>query len=207
MHLVHFLLTGKYPTLLHRIFGLKPRREKSIIDTTSKTKPRITVLDRPSTNRGIAIIILLQVVTSVVRNSSNWFAEKVAKYLEARASEDRTSRNQKNNAQLTRARLRKNLDTIFGNTSPEFEEKHTVSEGTVDSSKGDKKTTILCTICRLERKHPACPTSCGHVCCWNCLIQWVSTVRPECPICRAPCSPRDVLPLHNYEPVITGNLR
>ena len=205
MHLSHFLLTGKYPTLIHRILGLKPRREKTRIDTTSKTKQRITVLDRPTTNRAIAILILLQVSTSVVRSASNWFVGKVANYLEACASEHRSNRNPKNNAQLTKSQLRKNLDKIFENNSPEFQETHTKAH--VCSSMGgrsyrrDEKTTILCTICRLERKHPAAPSSCGHVCCWNCLIQWVSTVRPECPVCRAPCSAKDVLPLYNYEPV------
>jgi peroxin-10 len=51
----------------------------------------------------------------------------------------------------------------------------------------------------MDRHHPAAPSSCGHVFCWNCLMQWVSTVRPQCPLCRAPCRPQDVLPLYNYE--------
>jgi hypothetical protein len=194
---------------MHRFLGLKPRREKLMNGTTTSnnTTSRITtILDRPTTNRAIAVFVLLQASTSLVQNTSNWFTEKVANYLEARASTHRRTGDKTNNAQLTKAQLRMKLDTFFGNNSSELREKHNAVKGTLDSSMGtsskirDKETTtMLCTICRLERKHPAAPSACGHVCCWKCLIQWVSTVRPECPICRAPCSAKDVLPLHNYE--------
>ena len=192
LHLAHFLLTGKYPTLVHRLLGLEPRREKSMNSTTNSTKPRTTILDRPNTNRAVAVIILLQASATLVRSTSNWFAEKVATFLESRASARRKTIGQKKTAQLTDAQLRKKLDKVFDNR-------------TVDSlrdKRGDKDTAILCAICRMERKHPAAPSSCGHVLCWNCLIQWVSTVRPECPICRAPCTAKDVLPLYNYDPIL-----
>ena len=57
----------------------------------------------------------------------------------------------------------------------------------------------ICSICKMERKHPSAP-SCGHVFCWKCLLHWVSAIRPECPLCRAPCRPQDVVALYNYEP-------
>ena len=179
--------------------------------SNNTTASRITtILDRPTTNRAIAAFILLQASTSLVQNTSNWFTERVAKYLEACASKHRRSRDKTNNAQLTKAQLRTKLDTFFGNinnNSSKLLETHNAAKLTVDSStmgtsskRSDEKTaTMVCTICRLERKNPAAPSACGHVCCWNCLIQWVSTVRPECPICRAPCSPKDVLLLHNYD--------
>jgi peroxin-10 len=208
LHLAHFLLTGKYPTLMHRFLGLQPGRESSGKDATRGTEPTTAILDRPTTNRAIALFILLQASTSLVQNTSNWLAEKVAKHLQARASARRRLRRQQSNAPLTKAQLRNKLDRFFGNDTSEDQEKHNLGNPTLDSStnttskRDDKETTILCTICRLERKHPAAPSSCGHVCCWNCLIQWVSTVRPECPICRAPCSAKDILPLHHYEPVL-----
>lgn len=55
-----------------------------------------------------------------------------------------------------------------------------------------------CGICRMPRLHSAAPKSCGHVFCWKCLYQWVSTVRPSCPLCRTACRPQDILALHNY---------
>lgn len=215
LHLSYFLLTGKYPTLVHRFLELETRREKIIYGTSGNANPRptMTVLDRPNTNRVIAVLILLQASTSLIQNASNWLAKKVATYLETRTSKetgkskDQRVGLQNNKAQFTNAQLREKLDKFFGNNSREALEMHNLAKGTADLSIGTRskmidKTTTLCTICRLERKHPAISSSCGHVFCWNCLIQWVSTVRPECPICRAPCSTKDVLPLHDYEPVL-----
>lgn len=209
LHLAHFLLTGKYPTLMHRFLGLQHGRESSGKVATSGTEPATAILDRPTTNRVIALFILLQASTSLVQSTSNWLAKKVAKYLEARASARRRLRRQQSNAPLTKAQLRNKLDRFFGNDVSKDQEQHkNAAKASLDfstnttSKRASKETSVLCTICRLERKHPAAPSSCGHVCCWNCLIQWVSTVRPECPICRAPCSAKDILPLHNYEPVL-----
>ncbi len=190
LHLAHFLLTGKYPTLLHRFLGLKLRREAVTVgDNTTTTT---TIIDRPSTSRAIAVMLLLQASTSLVQNTSYWCAEQVAKFLEARAR--RRSIDQRKTERLSKAQLRNKLDSVFNN-------KNSAIGSSMEKSRNrSRDTKILCTICRLERKHPAAPSSCGHVLCWNCLIQWVSTVRPECPICRAPCTAKDVLPLHNYEP-------
>lgn len=55
-----------------------------------------------------------------------------------------------------------------------------------------------CGVCLNERIHPAAPTSCGHVFCWNCILHWVSNVRAECPLCRAKTRPQDIICLYNY---------
>jgi peroxin-10 len=56
-----------------------------------------------------------------------------------------------------------------------------------------------CAICQQVRTHPACPTLCGHVFCWKCLQQWVSS-KGECPLCRTICRPQDILALQSYTP-------
>jgi hypothetical protein len=62
-------------------------------------------------------------------------------------------------------------------------------------------TNLLCGICKLPRSHPAVPKGCGHVFCWSCLYQWTSSPQhQECPLCRASCRPRDILPLYDYRP-------
>lgn len=61
-------------------------------------------------------------------------------------------------------------------------------------------TDLVCGICKLPRTHPAIPKACGHVFCWKCLYQWVAVTRPECPLCRAPCKPQDVMALYYYRP-------
>jgi peroxin-10 len=72
------------------------------------------------------------------------------------------------------------------------------SDNVVTGNAGN--TGSICSICKMERKNPAAPTSCGHVFCWRCLSQWVSGIRPECPLCRAACRPQDIVALHNYSP-------
>lgn len=61
-------------------------------------------------------------------------------------------------------------------------------------------SSFTCGICHANRTYPACPVDCGHVFCWSCIQKWVQTVRPECPLCRTPCSAADVIPLYNYDP-------
>lgn len=74
-------------------------------------------------------------------------------------------------------------------------------EGSSSSSSPSPTTdqSGTCAICQQVRKHPACPVVCGHVFCWKCLQQWVSS-KGECPLCRTACRPQDILALHSYTP-------
>jgi hypothetical protein len=57
---------------------------------------------------------------------------------------------------------------------------------------------MTCGICMHTRKYPAAPIGCGHVFCWSCLQHFISTVRPECPLCRCSASPQEIIILQNY---------
>ena len=53
-----------------------------------------------------------------------------------------------------------------------------------------------CTLCLDPYKDPSV-TTCGHVFCWECVMDWVKE-KPECPLCRQSISPQKVLPLRGY---------
>ena len=50
-----------------------------------------------------------------------------------------------------------------------------------------------CTLCLEPMKDPSV-TTCGHVFCWTCILDWVDE-KPECPLCRQSVLSQHVLPL------------
>lgn len=50
-----------------------------------------------------------------------------------------------------------------------------------------------CTLCLEPMKDPSV-TTCGHVFCWTCVLDWVEE-KPECPLCRQSVLGQHVLPL------------
>lgn len=50
-----------------------------------------------------------------------------------------------------------------------------------------------CILCLTEMKDPSCGP-CGHIFCWNCIINWCKE-RSECPLCRQKCLKQSILPL------------
>jgi len=86
------------------------------------------------------------------------------------------------------------------NHIPHQDQANTVVSPT-DIELSSSSSSSLCFICRLPRISPAAASSCGHVFCWNCLYQW-TTKKQECPLCRSPCRPQDIIALYNYEPSV-----
>jgi peroxin-10 len=50
-----------------------------------------------------------------------------------------------------------------------------------------------CTLCLEGLKDPSV-TTCGHMFCWTCIVEWL-VERPECPLCRSAVLKQHVLPL------------
>lgn len=72
IHLAQYLVTGKFPTLFHRLMGLEHRQENQ----TS------AVPTQPGTHRIIALLIAIKGAVSVFRYILRWWTMRVALYLE-----------------------------------------------------------------------------------------------------------------------------
>lgn len=74
IHLAQYLVTGKFPTLLHRVMGLEHRQENQ---TTA-------VPLQPGTHRVIALLIAIKGTVSVFRYLLKWWTMRLALYMEQR---------------------------------------------------------------------------------------------------------------------------
>lgn len=77
LHLAQFLVTGKFPTVLHRVLGIGYQ-----LDGEGHR-----ILAKPNTQRVIAMLIAIQASSSLVRYALRKWTEYVADYLEKRTRE------------------------------------------------------------------------------------------------------------------------
>lgn len=61
------------------------------------------------------------------------------------------------------------------------------------------KSGKICVLC-MDVRSDASVIRCGHVFCYDCILNWLKT-KNECPVCRDPAKPSNVVFLRNYQGV------
>lgn len=83
------------------------------------------------------------------------------------------------------------VKACFDRSSPQ----HTLDEGSIVASE-ENKGGKNCVLCLEPRKHDTA-TQCGHIFCWNCLVEWCNE-KAECPLCRQRISTSRFIKLQHY---------
>eukprot|EP00978_Attheya_sp_CCMP212_P000644 scaffold1274_cov60-Attheya_sp.AAC.4 len=210
LHLVLFYLKGGFPSFLHRWMGLqlKPSNSGAVNNATAiVNRPSFRIIGMLISMQMIAALtkgtadLSLQTILSLNRTLHRWIRRwrqpsrgegnrNGASSINVPLSEEDElkSSEQRDFAQ----RLERQVPSIVSSLSPHNKE----SSMTIRDTGGTTQRT--CGICMNERVHPAAPSDCGHVFCWNCIHQWVTTVRAQCPLCRCPTSPQNIIALYHY---------
>ena len=207
LHLALFYWNGMYPTITHRIAGAK--FNNGLHPSATASSPTQTsgaiVANRPS-YKPIAALILLQTASALLQTAASASIELAHKL---QITIFRWSRNRRAVVQGQHGRSLSSNDTeseraeyldLIESRVPGIDSSKASSISMHKRIKSNKEleSHSACGICLNKRIHPAVPSKCGHVFCWNCIMHWVVNVREECPLCRSKTRRQDVIPLYNY---------
>jgi len=221
LNLALFYLNGKYPTIAHRLTGVllvtaasattdEPRNGQ--VNETSGARGLAgavspSLSDRPS-YRIVGALILLEAGAALsssvnrvlVEIAHRWQMRRSAARSAISASTSSSTDQRSGVAAAERERILHAVERAAPSvlTYDKSNEDGAIERIPSEATSAEAESTSSCGICMNDRQHPAAPTSCGHVFCWGCILHWVTHVRPECPLCRSPTKPQEILALYSY---------
>jgi peroxin-10 len=191
MNLALFCISGKYPTILHRVIGIRLQQGGS-----EDHRPPLSLITQRPAYQAVGLMLLIQSMAKL----THAVAHVALDALDKKQSRRRTveSHNTDRNISLQENAML-NIEAYMDSLEARVPSVLSLEQRESQHLKQDgKQVPTECSICMKERKHPAAPIGCGHVFCWECIQEWISTVRKECPLCRVPTMAQDVIALHKY---------
>ena len=191
LHLALFYMNGRFPTLAHRLVGV------SLHTAGGKYEVSRIVSERPN-YRIVGVLIVLQAGAALARAALLTTIEAVHAW---RLARERGGGGPFRGGQSSLERDDGRDDAAARDRCVAAVECSVPSAMSLTVQSPDAPLSLSrtqCGICMNPRTHPAASIKCGHVFCWDCLQRWMSSVRQECPLCRVPAKPNDVLPLYHF---------
>lgn len=176
LHLVVFYFKGAYYDIIKRIFGLRYAVGHKVDGNEAKFRKSSSnsykllgyILLLQSTSRGVPIVI---------------------RYLKSLALYDGKNSANKHSVGYDDEKAKNGI--IQGIP----DESQVVHIDLADESRLNfiPKASRTCVLCLNAMMDPSC-APCGHLFCWNCILNWCKE-RAECPLCRRACQGQQVLSL------------
>lgn len=198
-----FYINGQYPTILHRLCGVKFYNHTMGEDVMS-TSPSVRLVAMRPSYQILGLIILLEGGTKLVEAATTTFLDILHRF------QTKWRKQQRSRSALSHLKGREHvpssqLEPFHENLESFVQGRHSSDgrNGTKTSGRGiDIRSAIQnenqCGICKNELTHPAALAGCGHVFCWSCISHWLVSVKEKCPICRSRSALQELIPLHNY---------
>ncbi|KAG9314678.1 Pex12 amino terminal region-domain-containing protein, partial [Chiua virens] len=179
VNLAIFYLRGTYYDLTKRILGIQH------ISSTPEN-PHV----RPPSYSLLGILILIRLLYRLIR------------YLRSRVQDDSEKSRGKRSLDETRemfiddrlvSTILEPVDLENAPVKPAEEDENTILD--VSAIPTRVRASRTCTLC-LEERTDSCATECGHLFCWNCIVNW-GREKAECPLCRQGLNLTRMLPIYN----------
>lgn len=194
LHLALFFFNGKYYCLTQRVLGIQVRSN--------------TRRDPHPSYRSIGLLIFTEGAASFLKSSLHLLIEAMHKLslhrrrAARRRQQNLTADNDNRSIRHTPGRSSCTEDSVstvlVESTVPSYRENNARVEPETRTGKNENQdNSLTCRICMTEPVNPAA-AKCGHVFCWKCILHWTSNMRSECPLCRSPSKPQDIIALYGH---------